>query len=79
MVATFLNIEAMYISSSSSKFSRTKVVMVVMMPINKLTQERVTKAEDGMEKMKLAGYMRGTEDHLEKRKNVNQKVLVFYP
>ena len=55
------------------------MVMVVMMPMNKLTQERVTKAEDGMEKMKLAGYMRGTEDHLEKRKNVNQKVLVFYP
>ena len=57
VVATFLNIEAMYISSSSSKFSRTKVVMVVMMPINKLTQERVTKAEDGMEKTKLAGYI----------------------
>ena len=69
----------MYFSSSSSKFSRTKVVMVVMMPMNKLTQERVTKAEDRMEKMKLAGYMRGTEDHLEKRKNVNKKVLVFYP
>ena len=38
--------------------------MVVMMPMNKLTQERVTKADDGTEKMKLAGYMRGTEDHL---------------
>ena len=55
----------MYFSSSSSKFSRTKVVMVVMMPMKRLTQERVTKAEEGMENTKLAGYMRGTEDHLE--------------
>ena len=38
--------------------------MVVMMPMKRLTQERVTKAEEGIEKTKLAGYMRGTEDHL---------------
>ena len=63
VVATFLNIEAMYISSSSSKFSRTNVVMVVMIPMKRFTQERVTKAELGMEKMKLAGYIRGMEDH----------------
>ena len=68
MAVTFLNIEAMYFSSSSSKFSRTKVVMVVMMPMNRLTQESVTKAEDGIEKTKLAGYMRGTDDHLEESK-----------
>ena len=76
MAVTFLNIEAMYFSSSSSKFSRTKVVMVVMMPMNKLTQERVTKAEDGMEKTKLAGYMRGTEDHLEENKLTNNHAKV---
>jgi hypothetical protein len=55
----------MYLSSSSSKFSRTNVVMVVMIPMKRLTQERVTKAELGMLKMKVAGYMSGTEDHLE--------------
>ena len=38
--------------------------MVVMMPMKRLTQERVTKAEEGIEKTKLAGYMRGTEDQL---------------
>ena len=38
--------------------------MVVMMPMKRLTQERVTKAEEGIEKTKLAGYMRGTEDRL---------------
>ena len=53
--------------------------MVVMMPMNKLTQERVTKAEDGMEKTKLAGYMRGTEDHLEKSKNCKSKSSGILP
>ena len=38
---------------------------MVMMPMKRLTQERVTKAEEGIEKTKLAGYMRGTEDQLE--------------
>ena len=52
------------------------MVMVVMMPMNKLTQERVTKAEDGMEKTKLAGYMRGTEDHLEENKLTNNRAIV---
>ena len=52
----------MFFSSASSKFSRTKVVTVVMMPMNRLTQDRVTKAELGMEKMKEKGYIRGTED-----------------
>ena len=53
----------MYFNSSSSKFSRTKLVIVVTMPMKRLTQERETNAELGTEKIKLAGYMRGTEDH----------------
>ena len=40
--------------------------MVVMIPMKRLTQERVTKAVLGMEKTKLAGYIRGTEDHLQR-------------
>ena len=31
------------------------------LPMKRLTQERVTKAELGMAKMKEKGYMRGTE------------------
>ena len=68
-----------FFSSSSSKFSSTNVVTVVMipgyqhcylqfgqahlncLPMKRLTQERVTKAELGMAKMKENGYMRGTE------------------
>ena len=31
--------------------------------MNKLTQERVTNAELGIENTKLKGYIKGTEDH----------------
>ena len=54
----------MYFNSLSSKFSRTKVVMVVMIPMNKFAQANVTNAELGTENTKLAGYIRGTEDQL---------------
>ena len=54
----------MYLSSSSSKFSIINVVTVVIIPIKRFAQERVTKAELGIEKMKLKGYIRGTEAHL---------------
>ena len=57
--------EPMYFNSSSSKFSKTKVVMVVMMPMNRFAHARVTNAELGMEKVKLAGYINGTEAQLQ--------------
>ena len=56
--------DPIYFNSSSSKFSRTKVVMVVMIPMNKLAQASVTNAELGIENTKLAGYISGTDDHL---------------
>ena len=59
--------EPMYFNSSSSKFSRTNVVIVVMIPMNKFAQASVTNAELGMENTKLAGYISGTEDHLKKK------------
>ncbi len=40
-----LSTEPMAFSSSSSKFSRTKVVTVVMIPIKRLAHASVTKAE----------------------------------
>ena len=51
--------------------------MVVMMPMKRLTQERVTKAEEGIEKTKLAGYMRGTEDHLKYKRKKCVSFLFF--
>ena len=38
--------------------------MVVMIPMNKLAQASVTNAELGIENTKLAGYISGTDDHL---------------
>ena len=52
-------------SSSSRKSSKVNVVTVVITPMNKFAQERVTKAEEGMEKRKLVGYIRGMEEKLE--------------
>ena len=53
-------------SSSSSKFSRTKVVTVVMMPTKRFVHESVTKAELGISKAKDDGYISGMDENLRK-------------
>ena len=39
-------------------------MIVVIMPMNKLQQAKVTNAELGIENKKLAGYIKGTADQL---------------
>ncbi len=60
---TSLSTNPILSSSSSSKFSRTNVVTVVMMPMKRFAQLRATKAEEGTEKANEAGYIRGTEEN----------------
>ena len=42
------------------------MVTVVMIPRKRFIQARVTKAVEGIEKKKLAGYIIGTEENLKK-------------
>ena len=60
-------------SSSSSKFSRTNVVTVVMMPTKRLVHDSVTKADDGTENRNDDGYIRGIDENLQKRREIQIK------
>ena len=56
----------MSFNSLSSKFSKTKTVIVVMMPTKRLAHARRTNATLGMLNTKLAGYISGIVANLKK-------------
>ena len=56
---TSFKMKPMSFNSLSSKFSKTKTVIVVMMPTKRLAHARRTNATLGMLNTKLAGYISG--------------------